>query len=145
MSTKCSIFFDSKTHIYQECFDEKSIYIDIEEENLFSRLKLGLVEIIALVKCFDYQKLKKMSEITDENIESYCKNCVKQRLLNLDNISLMFSDIIYGHPSLSVAEQVENGTKFYKNKRNDLKKAFEFVESKPARWAFYSDLNDLIS
>ena len=78
MSTKYSLFFDKKTHIYQECFDENYVYIDIEENSISTKIKLGLKEIISLLRGFDLEKVKKQAEITDDEIKNYildwCEN-----------------------------------------------------------------------
>lgn len=145
MSTKCSIYYDSKTHIYQECFDENNIYIDIDADNVSTHIKLGLREILTILKCLNYEKLKKQAFITNEQIEKYCKSCIESRQQEKNNISMMFGDMIFGHPDLPIQEQIANGIKFYTKKRDSLQKVVELVESSSCRWGFYTDLNDILS
>jgi len=145
MSTKYSLFFDKKTHIYQECFDENYVYIDIEENSISTKIKLGLKEIISLLRGFDLEKVKKQAEITDDEIKNYCVKSVKARIEDKNPMSKLFGSIVFGDPEWPEEKQVQAGIEFYTNKRNDLKKIIDEVESTPLRWGFYNALNDIKS
>ena len=145
MSTKCSMFFDSKTHIYQECFDENHIYIDIDESSTSTSIKLGLKEIFSMIRAFDFQKIKKQSAITDEEIEKYCTESVKARIKNDNPMAKLFDTMVFGDPKWPEEKQIQVGVEFYTKKRNDLKKIIDEVESTPLRWGFYNALNDILS
>jgi len=129
MSTKITIYFDDKIHIYQECFDEKNVYIQLSEGAIETTITLTLAQAAGLSKHLCYHDIKKQAEITDEQIEKFVKETVKTRL-SKEDIFAMFGSIVYGHFSEPEEKQVENGVKHFKNKRDGMKSIVEHLETK---------------
>lgn len=129
MSTKISIFYDDKLHIYQEAFDENHVYIELCENAIKTTITLTLTQAIGLAKNLCYADFKKQSEITDEQIERFVRESVKARL-GKEDIFAVLGCIVYGSTSDSEEAQIQAGSKHYKGVRDRMKSVIENLESK---------------
>ena len=77
MSTKCSMYWDGVVHIYQECFDEENIIIERSDPKSSIKMELELKQIISLVRCFNYESMKKQAYLTDDYIKNYVTTTVQ--------------------------------------------------------------------
>ena len=128
MSTKCSLYYCENFHLYRESFDEKSIYLKINNEKIKINIEFSLQDFAKISACFNFEALKKQSEITDEDIKNYVKNVIKLR--DTDGIGSLFGIGVYGSTLLPKETQIENGINFFKEKRNSIKLLLEQMENK---------------
>jgi hypothetical protein len=142
MSTKCSMYWDGVIHIYQECFDEENIIIERSDPKSSIKMELELKQIISLVRCFDYESMKKQAYLTDEYITNHVTSTVDSR--NRDPISMISEMLVYGDVDGLREDQINNGIKYYTDKRNFLKKIVDEIESTNRKWAFNFGLEEII-
>lgn len=145
MSTKSSIFWDGKNHIYQECFDEKCVYIERETADTKIKLQLDLSQILSLVRCMNYDKAKKQAELTDEQIMNHVISDVDHRIKSASNpMAELYGSLIYGSTKEPREKQIQDGVNYYTAKRNYLKKIIDEIESARINWGFHFGLEELI-
>lgn len=145
MSTKSTIFWDGNNHIYQECFDEKSIYIERNVDKTKVVLEIDLAQALSIVRCMNYESAKKQSELTDEHIEKYVISDVEHRIKNCSNPMIeLHGSLIYGSVEDPKDIQIQAGLNYYKNKRNYLKRIIFEIESARSNWPYQFGLEELI-
>jgi hypothetical protein len=145
MSTKLSIFWDGKNHIYQECFDEKSIFIERETDDTKILLELNLTQVLSIVRCMNYERFKQQSELTDEQIKNHVVGDVEHRINSSSNTMIeLHGALIYGLAKYPKELQIQRGMDYYTTKRNYLKKIIDEIESSRANWPFHFGLEELI-
>ena len=144
MSTKCTMYYDNNIHIYQECFDEKTIHLEKNVDKIELTIEISLKEIMGVLRCMDYDKLKKQASITDEKIINYVNKAVEERIKSDNHFSAMAGCLIYGLADVPKEKQIENGLKYFFDKRNYLKKIVDELESASRTWPYHYGLEDLI-
>lgn len=142
MSTKCSMYWDGVVHIYQECFDEENIIIERSDPKSSIKMELELKQIISLVRCFNYESMKKQAYLTDDYIKNYVTTTVNAS--TSDPISRISGMLIYGDIDEPKEDQIKNGIEYYTKKRNFLKKIVDEIESTRRNWAFNFGLEEII-
>ena len=125
MSTKVSLYYDPKIHLYQESFRDDSIYLSVNEKGIDLKIEFPLVDFIKMIQSIDLNSLKKQSNITDQEIESYCEKQVEKRISLNNDICQMFGYMIYGDCKESKEKQITNGIKYHKDLREKIKKIIE--------------------
>lgn len=144
MSTKCSMYWDGVVHIYQECFDEENIIIERSDPKVLIKMELNLKQVISLSRCFDYESMKKQAYLEDSVIFNYVESIVDARIKNRDQISRISGMLIYGDIDDPKQDQINNGIKYYTDKRNLLKKIVDEIESTNRHWNFNFGLEEII-
>ena len=144
MSTKCTMYYDKNIHIYQECFDERTIHLEKNVDRIDLTIEISLKEIMGVLRCMDYEKLKKQASITDEKITDYVNKAVEKRIKKDNPFAEMHGSLIYGLVDEPKEKQIEKGLKYFFDKRNYLKKIVDELESASRTWPYHYGLEDLI-
>lgn len=120
MSIKNSLYYTDKIHLYQECGNDKSIYLQIHNSSLQVKLELSLQDFLKMIKNIDLQSLQKQAKITDEQIEKHCTKQVEERMNCDGSLKQIFGFMIYGNAGLDKNQQIHNGVNHYKNLRSKI-------------------------
>lgn len=142
MSTKVSLYYGPKIHLYQESFRDDSIHLNVNEKGIDLKLEFSLVDFIKMVQSIDLNSLKKQANITDEQIESYCEKQVEKRIVLNNDICQMFGYMIYGDCKESKEKQIKNGIQYHENLREKLKKIIEELGCN--KNTYYFGLEDIL-
>lgn len=128
MSTKCSLAYGDTFHLYQECFDEDNVYLELEgieyeatSERVMVSVPVAIWETIREYSILDLSHADKSDEeiqamvieAVDERIEKY-HNCDDERQRNWTAI---VGAIPYGLASNPRNEQIEQGIQYYRQQR----------------------------
>lgn len=128
MSTKCSLAYGDTFHLYQECFDEDNLYLELESvefeatpERVMVTIPIAIWETIREytildLSCADLtdEEIKAMVvEEVDRRIEEY-NNCQDERQRNF---AAVIGAIPYGLASAHRDNQIEQGMKYFRDKR----------------------------
>lgn len=127
MSTKNSLFYSDEIHIFKECFDDDSVFLKINKENLKIEFCFSLENFLKIVKTIDVNSLEKQSQISDEEIKNYCKSRVQQRY-GSNGIVALSGLLIFGDAKLAEEEQINNGIKYFSSIRDKLVKLFAVIK-----------------
>ena len=141
MSTKISLFYNDRIHIYQECFDEENIFIATNHPHLQITQELSLDDFVAMTASINLQSLLKQANITDEKIKNYVELQVAKRAKNECIFSLLHESVIFGKKTDSFHDQVKRGIEFYTKKRNRLQNLLEKI--KVQKQCYFFGLEDL--
>lgn len=136
MSNKISYYYTDKLHFYQEAGDEKSIYVEIIEGNINLKIEIPLKQFLQMIRCVDFESLKKQTEITDKKIKDHVTKTVEDRMQSNYGIKHFMGFGIYGDSKLEKDEQIANGINYFTEKREELKKYFQNVQSMQNRLFF---------
>lgn len=136
MSNKISYYYNDKFHFYQESGHEKSIYMEIRENNIDLKIEIPLKQFLQMIRCVDFESLKKQTEITDKKIKDYVTKTVEDRMQSNNSIKHFMGFGIYGDNKLEKNQQITNGINYFTEKREELKKYFQNVQSMQNRLFF---------
>ncbi len=146
MSTKYSLFYSDSFHLYREFYDDKSIFLKLNNSKIKIEVEFSVAELSNLASVFNFESLANQANITDEDILKYVSEEVQKRIENKNAINcefLNFGFLIYGENSLSKEKQIENGMQHFKEKRDYLKILYEQVKSK-SNSKFMFGLEDIV-
>jgi hypothetical protein len=133
MSTKSSLFFQNQgenyIHFFEDCAGSETFYLEKTETNEV-KYKFNLEELCLIAKSVDLSELERLSHIADEIIMEHVIKTVAYRMDNNNNLWSMFALLVYGPDIDPVEKQIENGFKYYVNKRNRLKQIWDSVSAK---------------
>jgi len=141
MSTKISLFYNDRIHIYQECFDEQNIYISTNYSQIQVTQEIPLDEFVCMVSSINLQSLFKQANITDEKIKNYVELQVTRRANTECIFSQLHESVIFGEKTDSFHDQVNRGIEFYTNKRNKLRSLLEKIKAQ--KQCYFLGLEDL--
>ena len=128
MSTKCSLAYGDCFHLYQECFDEDNVYLEIEgvefeatPERVMVTIPIAIWETIrehtnldlSYADLTDEELGAMVVEAVDERIEEY-NNCQDERQRNFIAV---IGAIPYGLASAPRDEQIEQGKRYFRDQR----------------------------
>lgn len=143
MSTKITISHDEDIHFYQEVADESKIYLRVRKSGVDLKLEIDASHALAIARAFDLGRVEAMSKLTDDEIAEHVKGCVKARL-GKTGLDAIFGMLVYGGADEPEETQVENGLKYYKMMRDNLKECVARA-SKAGRTSFTFGLEELIT
>lgn len=131
MSTKITLFYDTNSHFYQECFDEENVHVDLSESSINCKFSLDLKRAMGLSKALNYNEFVRQSQITDQQISDHVNQTVAARLLKNRNdfFAAAFGVLIYGDIESPKEQQIETGIKYYTAIRDRIKKIVTELES----------------
>jgi hypothetical protein len=132
MSTKCTVTHGEKFHLYEECFEDDGIYLEMETDMpgcAFSaspgyitvKIPIGLWEIIRkythesakVLDMSDEQIQAKVEKNVDERIEEYKKNP--------KGLSSFIGVIPYGLAEEPKEKQIQSGLKYWRTLQQTVK------------------------
>lgn len=142
MSTKITLYYNDRIHLYQECFDEENVYLSVEIQKHKTTLQISLQELIGFSKTVDLNSLQKQAEITDDQIKKYVENAVRLRGVTTCPFTQLHAMSIFGDESQSVEKQIDLGIAHYIKKRDELKKLFDSLKS--IKTKFFFGLEELL-
>lgn len=142
MSTKITLFYNDRIHLYQECFDEKNVHLSVEIQNYKTTLQLSLQELLGFSKTVDLKSLQRQAEITDEQIKKHVENAVRLRSGTICPFTQLHAMTIFGDESQSVEKQIDLGIAHYTKKRDELRKLFDSIKS--IKTTFFFGLEELL-
>lgn len=133
MSTKSSLFFQNQgekyMHFFEDCADSETFYLE-KTETADVKYKFNLEELCLIAKSVDLFELERLSHIADEIIMEYVVKTVTYRMGKNNNLWSMFGLLVYGPDTDPAEKQIENGFKYYVDKRNRLKQIWDSVSAK---------------
>ena len=136
MSTKVSLFYNDRLHLYQECFDETSVYLKYEDDHFTTTHKFTLAELVGIGASTNYDSLVKQANISDSTIAEFVRSKVMSRKNNLCPFTEFHATTIFGHVSDNDETQVKKGIEHYTQKRDQLKAIVEKIQGQKTRYIF---------
>ena len=116
MSSRCSHIYvhkgDDYTHIYSEASNEDILYLE-KTQISESKIKLSLLEMGMIAKCFDIAELERQANLTDEQILHHVKSELNKNRNN--PWSKMYYQSLCQSNEPSEDEIVEAQYKYYKS------------------------------
>lgn len=128
MSTKCSLAYGDTFHLYQECFDQDNVYLELEgvefeaaTERVMVSIPIAIWETIREYSILDLSYADK----TDEEIEAMVVEEVDSRIQEYNNCDnkrqkkfiAVLGAIPYGLASSKRDEQIEQGKRYFHDQR----------------------------
>lgn len=143
MSTKMSLYYSDSMHLYYECMDEDSVYIQVRRDRLDLTMELPIRDFARFACSFDLLSLERQCELSDDQIKDYCKHQVDDRI-GSQGVKALCGSLVYGSVSLSREQQELNGFNFFVSRRNKLKKILLDIKNKRSL-PFRLGLEDIVS
>lgn len=116
MSSRCSHIYvhkgDDYTHIYSETSNEDILYLE-KTQTSESKVKLSLLEMGMIAKCFDILELERQANLTDEQILQFVKSDLQKNRTN--PWSKMYYQSLCQSTEPTDDEIVEAQYKYYKS------------------------------
>jgi hypothetical protein len=144
MSTKCSLYYDKQLHVFQEIFDEKNVYFELENKEIEFKFNMTLKQFACAVGSFDFESFAKQAKITDEQIEKYVLETISARTQNKNCFTALYYIPVYGDCDSPVEEQIAKGVSYYKKKRDEIKKIYDEIQLHRKNTFYQFGLEDLI-
>lgn len=129
MSTKSSLYYSDKLHLYHEMFKDESIHLEINSDQVDIDIKLKVVDLAKMSKSIDLESLESQSVITNDQIMSYCRAKVEERMSGNNSIYRLCGMFVFGDHNLPNDVQVSNGFDFYVKRRDEIKSMVEEIRS----------------
>jgi len=101
--------------------DEDSVYIEVRKDRLDLTMELSIQDFARFACSFDLLSLERQCELSDDQINDYCKRQVGDRI-NSQGIAALCGIGVYGSVSLPREQQELNGFNFFVSRKNKLKK-----------------------
>lgn len=143
MSTRMSLYYSDSMHLYYECMDEDSVYIEVRKDRLDLTMELSIQDFARFACSFDLLSLERQCELSDDQINDYCKRQVGDRI-NSQGIAALCGIGVYGSVSLPREQQELNGFNFFVSRKNKLKKILLDIKTKRS-FPFMLGLEDIVS
>lgn len=143
MSTKSSLYYSEKIHLYHEMFKDDNIHLEINSDQVDIDIKLKIVDLAKMSKSIDLESLESQSLITNDQIMSYCRAKVESRMSGNNSIYRLCGMFVFGDHNLPKDVQVGNGFDFYVKRRDEIKSMVEEIKSARVS-AVYFGLEDLL-
>lgn len=119
MSTKISLYYTDEIHLYRESLDDDSVYLRVSKDGFEVTLELAASDFGKAAGTFDLGSLERQSRVTDEEIASYCRRQVDQRISS-DGLVKFCGVGIFGLSDSPRETQIEQGVQFFRSRRDRL-------------------------
>lgn len=128
MSTKMSLYYKDDMHLYMECFDEESVYLKVCNGGVKVTLEIKMADFAKLSGTVDLSSMERQAAVTDEEILSYCRKQVDQRMAS-DGLMKFCGAGIFGLSDSPADTQIKQGVDFFTTRRDQLRSILEEVRS----------------
>lgn len=143
MSTKTTLAYGITFHLYEEVFDERYVYLELEKVNYEASYNRVMVPIpihiwevirkrgvpdLSLVHKSDEELLVDVEKEVDERIQKYEQNP--------SDFAAVFGSLLYGMANTPRQEQIQRGLEYHKARRRnqqEIKAAIDALEEKNTR------------
>ena len=147
MSTKSSIAYGKDFHLYQECFDEENVYLELDSvefnasnNQVTVTIPVAVWEVIRAYQAVDLS----LADRSDGEIEAMVEEEVDQRIEKYQStdderakqIVSLFGVLCYGSADLPRNEQIEKGIQYYcqvRERQLAIKNQIQALKSQNAR------------
>ena len=143
MSTKSSLYYCDKRHLYPEMFKGENIHLEINSDQVDIDIKLKIVDLAKISKSIDFGSMESQSLITNDQIMSYCRAKVEERMSGNNSIYRLCGMFVFGDHNLPNDVQVGNGFDFYVKRRDEIKSMVEEIRSAKVSTVYFG-LEDLL-
>lgn len=145
MSTKSSLAYSDPVHLYQECFDQNHVYLELEgteleyevsRDRVMVRIPVGIWEAIRQVSTTRFE----LAPLTDAELETMVRAEVQERVDTLAKWKQQHPDkepgivdfagcLVYGRASEPFEQQVENALSYYRQRQEHERTQLRLKES----------------
>lgn len=137
MSTKITLVYNDKIHIYQKIYDESNVYMQLDDGDVSINVKLDVSTTARLCRAFDIPSLRRQAELTNEEILAYVKKTVAARRQSNDFLAEISGMLVFGKCDDSAEQQIERGFKHYCEIRDKVSKIWQSVDSRRVQNFFF--------
>lgn len=145
MSTKATLAYGDKFHLYLECLDDENVYLELEASeyeahpgSITVQIPLPIWEVIRTYQGANFDLVDK----TDDELQKYAEDFVHDRLRRIKehpgkgSIAGLFGFMTYGSADDPVSDQIQRGVadmKVRREKQQELQKAIDDLKAKQGK------------